>query len=81
MYRDVLFSTWESIVAGMESRFILNFHNISLLFLLEKVAGNMHNASRNDFVKAIAVFCLLLIKMAIIMVHEISFRICQLTHG
>lgn len=49
----------------------------------ERVAGNTHNASRNNLVISIfvSVFLLLLLfRMAIIMEGEISFRICQLKY-
>jgi len=60
--------------------FYLEF-SYQLVVFTEKVAGNMHSASRNYLVISIVVCFLLLIKMAIIMAHEISFRICQLTYG
>lgn len=61
--------------------FYLEFSYQLVAVFTEKVAGNMHSASRNYLVISIVVCFLLLIKMAIIMAHEISFRICQLTYG
>jgi hypothetical protein len=53
--------------------FYLEFSYQLIVDFTENVAGNTHNASRNDLVKSIVVFFLLLIRMAIIMAHEISF--------